>query len=362
MILLFSGCRDTFLGPSLPGEAGVGHVVFNALTVTSQGPRVGPVTAIALDGTDRRFLYDIPTMIESMPRKGKVAYYEPTNWSTDFGRAIVSNIDGSDPRMIAVGVSGITAVMAPVVLAPDGMSVAYILRDIATVTNSLCVADLNGTVLHQVPINCSCDIYHLEFSPDSRLIAYVGTDDPRRTIQIVDLPSASTYSIGNNVGFSFTWSPDGTRLAYSQGNNLYYQLYPDMKADSLVVNSSINLVDVGGRHITQILQDTAEVFDLGWSPSGTTIAYARRSDASPNFHADLWLINASGSSRRQLTTSSAAAKVRPRWTSDGRALIFTSIPDPTEGGGAQSPSVQRFDLVTSASKMIADRAFGGMSD
>jgi dipeptidyl aminopeptidase/acylaminoacyl peptidase len=361
-----TGCRDSFVGPEnlSPSSDGT-RVYYSSVDVVRNGVTVsysiGPVMSVSVDGNDTPHpLNTVPSVIASPPQRGKVVYYQPTDWGLALGRAVVARADGAEPQVIAEGSRGSRIIMAPVVLAPNGSLVAYVIRDIPTTTNFLCLADLHGNVRKMVPIDCGCDIYQLEFSPDCSLVAYVGTAEENPHITIVDVASGSRYTIGENVGASFAWSPDGRYIAYTRGNNFYYLGYPIQDVGSVVQGSSINIVDVEGFHDTQILQSEDEIFDLAWSPDGTSLVYARRNGDSPRLHSDLWITNTSGGATRRLTSTDDVANLRPEWSPDGLRIVYTSIPANDDGATDRYPEVRRFDLYTSTVTVIARRAFGGI--
>jgi TolB protein len=66
-----------------------------------------------------------------------------------------------------------------------------------------------------------------------------------------------------------------------------------------------------------------------FSPDGRQIVY--RSAAGPEMAPDIWLMNADGSGKRNLTRTTNATEWSPEWTHDGRRIVFSCSP---ASGGA----------------------------
>ncbi len=364
LALALPGCRDSFIGPEvLPKATTDRRVYFSGVEPAHAGGDpfgyvIGSVASISSDGSDRKDIVNTHGMLLSAPKNGRIAYYELVDFRFDFGQAVVAEADGSGLRVIAQGVRGKSLVLAPVVLSPDGGMVTYVLRDLVTPGTFLCIADVNGALLSKVPIECGCDIYSLKFSPNGRYIAYVGNDDPSKKIHVVNVLTGSTFSIGQNVGASISWSPDGKSMAYSEENNRYYTHFPYLPNADLIHSSAISIVDLSGKNIRRVMRDTAELFDVSWAPNASMLAYVRRVGTASNLVTEIWLTNINGITRRQLTASTDRADLRPQWTSDGLSLVFTSIP--TQEESEQMPQVRRYDMLTSTISTIADRAYGAI--
>jgi Tol biopolymer transport system component len=122
------------------------------------------------------------------------------------------------------------------------------------------------------------------------------------------------------------WSPDGQQIAFGSFRALNWDVWV-MNADG-----------IGHRNLTR---NRAQDYFPTWSPDGRKIAFTRTRNSS-RFHGhpfELWVMNADGSGQRRLTRetwhvpglplawSESDYGKRPRWSPDGRKLLFVSRRD-----------------------------------
>jgi Tol biopolymer transport system component len=89
------------------------------------------------------------------------------------------------------------------------------------------------------------------------------------------------------------WSPDGRRLAFNRGRDIF-------------------VIDGGGRGLIRLTQGRDADTWPAWSPDGKTIAFIR--------NGDLWLMQSDGSRPRALYVNGVANG--PSWSPDGRRIAF----------------------------------------
>ncbi len=234
---------------------------------------------------------------------------------------------------------------------PDNNQVAFL----ATRANVSCIWTVNLGQPTAVP-QCVATVDGTNFfityagesftwSPDSKRIAYIsatetGPDpneaDPRvidrlqyksrtalsdnkRThvwITTVDKPEPRQLTTGDFYDHALSFSPKGDEIAFLSNHE------PDPDANN---NSDIFTVDLTGQ-VRQITQTRGCEEEPAWSPDGESIAYtATRRDIttidSVAEDSHVWVVDASGNNRRELTADQDRRARGPRWL-DNRNLVF----------------------------------------
>jgi serine/threonine protein kinase/Tol biopolymer transport system component/Tfp pilus assembly protein PilF len=249
---------------------------------------------------------------------------------------------------------------SPVSFSPDGKRMAFIRSDTAQGTESLIIANEDGSAEQQLASKKYPD--HLStisapaWSPDGQRIAYgISSSDAKgfymklAEVRLTDkAEQIITPQRWVEVGQS-AWVSDGSALVLSaQDENssllqLWYISYPggearritndlsDYKGVSLSGDShglltvqsqtftsiwTANIEDTG--RLSQITSGAGRYVDLSWTTEGS-ILYG--SDASGT--ADIWEMNADGSNQRQLTAG-AGRNYAPVASPDGRYVLFHS--------------------------------------
>jgi Tol biopolymer transport system component len=99
------------------------------------------------------------------------------------------------------------------------------------------------------------------------------------------------------------WSPDGTRIVFSQVRDLNEDLY--------VMNSD-------GSAVIRLTEDATPEKSPVWSPDGSRILFV--SEREGNF--DLYVMGADGSNQIRLTDD-PGVDASPAWSADGLRIAFT---------------------------------------
>jgi Tol biopolymer transport system component len=101
-----------------------------------------------------------------------------------------------------------------------------------------------------------------------------------------------------------TWSPDGTKIAYTSNAEDIFQ--------------DIWVMDADGSNQTRLTVN--EAFDAfpEWSPDGTKIAFTSDRDEVD----DIWVMGADGSDPVRLTSGQGVDE-RPDWSPDGARIVFS---------------------------------------
>jgi serine/threonine protein kinase/Tol biopolymer transport system component len=233
--------------------------------------------------------------------------------------------------------------------------------------SALMVAEADGGNVRQLALRRLPKRFGLQsvtWSPDGRRIAATGLDDSNLTgeIVIVDSTSGREEDILGEREWrsvnSLAWWPDGTGLvaggqeAGGEGiNQIWFVGYPaggrrkitndlsnyaglslarDGRALVTVrgeLRSNIWMGSAGSGQTARNITTSAGIDDgvqgLAWTPDGR-IVYA----SSATGNSDIWLMNADGTNRVQLTTA-PADDVQPHVTHDRRYIVFVSERDGT---------------------------------
>jgi Tol biopolymer transport system component len=201
-------------------------------------------------------------------------------------------------------------------LSPDGKMIAYT----AEVNGKLriLVKQMGGgrsiPLTERLPGVQRCP----QWSPDGTQIAFLSYEGSKRIIYIMPclggVPKKITEDTRNDEPYGLygaSWSPDGKRLAYARRGVVYEQ-------------------EVGAGEPRKIIQPF-EPHSFSWSPQGTLIAFV---SGNPGFvYTPVWLANISPSSVWIVShsdgtpvqiTDNTSLNMSPVWMSDSRRLLFVS--------------------------------------
>jgi len=96
------------------------------------------------------------------------------------------------------------------------------------------------------------------------------------------------------------WSPDGTKIVYTEGD--------------VMTNIDIWVMDADGGNRRRLTDQTERDQRACWSPDGRQIAFTSQRQGT----VDIWLMDADGGNQRRLTYGR-----EPSWSPDGRRIVFT---------------------------------------
>jgi Tol biopolymer transport system component len=262
-----------------------------------------PVTEqVSTTGLEGRFVLQVATGgdIYTVNADGsgltRLTYGMDPDWSPDGSQVTFSrwtepggiytiNADGSGERLLFS--SGVAR--APV-WSPDGTQIAfYFETEGMTASTRMCMGD-----------ECRTMPGHLQTE------WHVG---------VVDVADGYLHQpYVDRFSFSPTWSADGEWLVYDGG-------------DSGAIPSELHglcLTTVEGPNNSVLTGNTNDHYPV-WSPDGTRIAFMHWQ----HDHWEIYIMNADGSDRHPLTSSSNYVKPRPNnvspaWSPDGEQIVFLS--------------------------------------
>jgi Tol biopolymer transport system component len=133
-----------------------------------------------------------------------------------------------------------------------------------------------------------------------------------------------------------TWSPDGTKIAFTRGGGGIFEIY---------------VVDADGSGLTQLTNNGVD-FEPSWSPDGTMIAFSEYFSGSGKY--DIVAMNADGSGQTNLTNSGTSSRNEfPSWqpipSTPNQAPTITSANATTFTVG----SAGTFTVTTSGTPTVA---------
>ena len=159
------------------------------------------------------------------------------------------------------------------------------------------------------------------WSPDGDRIAYSGEVGGVRKIFVKDLASGEEKQISTGVHdeIQAAWSPDGTTIVFVRAQR------PNEKLEPIDVFGAFDAGDIWSHDLQTSQQNKIidDAFNPAFSPDGMSIAY----DASRSGPHRIWTSDNKGLNPLQISTdtSEEASHVRPRWSTDGKRLVFQNI-------------------------------------
>ena len=159
------------------------------------------------------------------------------------------------------------------------------------------------------------------FSPDGKSLAFVSEEAGVRSIVVKRLADGQERRLagGGFDNLQPAWAPDGKSLAFVRGNQPGHRLEPG-DVFGAFVEGDVWRVDLDSGRETRLLE---KAFNPSYSPDGTRLAV----DASWAGPRRLWVTDAAGRNPQQVSAdpSEAAAHLRPRFSPDGKRLVFQRL-------------------------------------
>ena len=174
--------------------------------------------------------------------------------------------------------------------------------------------DVNGANLLQLTDHAALDEYPA-CSPNGRRILFASERGVTRDLYVMDSDGSNVVRLTQDnfrEGYP-SWTPDGTKFAFSSFRNV-------------VGNSEIYLMDLDGNDPINLTDHKWHDVRPSWSPDGRKIAFVSFRDGGFNTPQHIFVMNADGTGRRNLTADTGLrSNFSPTWSPDGRKIAFQSL-------------------------------------
>ena len=223
---------------------------------------------------------------------------------------IVSRPDGSNARFLAplLGTnSPLPSTGKSITWSPDGKRIAFV--------NSVPGPE------HQDATGDPIVITRYLYKPDDSEGHTRFNDNRRLHIFVVDVASGQVRQLtsGTHYEHSIDWSPNGEEIAFISNRE------PN---EDQFFNYDIFALKVSDASIRRLTSTESAEYRPRWSPDGKTIVHQATKRGLTDLETTMedthiWLINADGSNRREISTMIDNRQGAPAWSADGKAIFFT---------------------------------------
>ena len=241
-------------------------------------------------------------------------------------------------------------------ISPDGSIVAYTVRetkmegDESSFLTHIWVVTEDGRVNRQFTRGDE-SATNPAFSPDGRKISFISSRDGSRQVykMYVDGGEASKITSAENGVNSYSWSPDGSHIAYTMTDpqTEEEQQRERERRDITILDtdfkfSRIYVQPVDSDSSTSIYGDDLHTTSFDWSPDGSQIVFAHQPTPKidDRYNMNISLVPADSGAVESLVYREGTDG-NPRFTPDGESVVFTS-----HGGELEAVGIQDLFVVS----------------
>lgn len=233
------------------------------------------------------------------------------------GDIYVINADGTGRHKVLSG-----SAMDTFNWSPDGRLLAYTAgpwgKPEDLLPTVIRIARADGTVVRTLPRGGLDSAYEPTWSPDGKHLAFGGWDERTDSLSIYVIKSDGTglrrlTRPQSRSDESPDWSPDGHWIAFER--------YGDEQwSDVMAVRPN----GTGLHRIARLITGT-QCACPDWSPDNSEITYQASPTAATSRYPEIYVMNADGKRRTQLTfTGNRVRDENPDWSPDGQWIAFYS--------------------------------------
>jgi len=199
---------------------------------------------------------------------------------------------------------------------PDGRQIAFT-SDRDNVYCQIYVMNSNGSAVRRLTHTLGvADNWAPVWSPDGTKIAFTSNRDGNPEIYVMNSDGTNPVRLTNNPSWDLdsAWSPDGSKIAFVTNRDYVNDL------EVYVMNAD----GTNQRNITNNFQSApqgaANDYYPAWSPDGTKIVFVFDGEGTD----EIYVMNADGSGRTNLSHSPTSWEYEPAWSPDGSKIVFES--------------------------------------
>ena len=235
-------------------------------------------------------------------------------------------------------------------VSPDGKQLAFSRRKASTESGGMpdiprvWLMDRNSGEMSELTYDPQITGFEPSWSPDGNRLAFF--DGQAGGVRVWDLSSGQEWFAHSNLGTTGRWSPDGAAM-------LYIDAHPgDEQPLAQVYRLDLTTGDI--KLAFEQDQEAPSLADYGppeWSAQGWVAVSIQLLEGGSS--RGIWVMQSDGSQARQISPQEDKHYGAYRWSPDGEMLVFQQI---TLAGSETTPEVAVWDMQSGAVQVIAQDA------